>query len=127
MFQTLGAYIKNIALLMTVAVFAEMTAPSENIKKYVSVVVGLIMIFTIVGKFKMFSADMLSEESVSASSVVSEKNIEYNNDNITERLTGIIYDEMNEVDSNSYNNDGLGIKVEKVAPYDKYTNGEVVE
>ena len=35
MFQTLGAYIKNIALLMTVAVFAEMTAPSENIKKYV--------------------------------------------------------------------------------------------
>ena len=127
MFQTLGAYIKNIALLMTVAVFAEMTAPSENIKKYVSVVVGLIMIFTIVGKFKMFSADMLSEEAVSASSVITEKNIEYSNDNITERLTGIIYDEMNEVDNNSYKNDGLGIEVEKVTPYDKYTNGEVVE
>lgn len=127
MFQTLGAYIKNIALLMTVAVFAEMTAPSENIKKYVSVVVGLIMIFTIVGKFKMFSADMLSEEAVSASSVITEKNIEYSNDNITERLTGIIYDEMNEVDNNSYKNDGLGIEVEKAAPYDKYTNGEVVE
>ena len=127
MFQTLGAYIKNIALLMTVAVFAEMTAPSENIKKYVSVVVGLIMIFTIVGKFKMFSADMLSEEAVSASSVITEKNIEYSNDNITERLTGIIYDEMNEVDNNSYKNDCLGIEVEKVTPYDKYTNGEVVE
>ena len=118
MFQTLGAYIKNIALLMTVAVFAEMTAPSENIKKYVSVVVGLIMIFTIVEKFKMFSADMLSEEAVSASSVITEKNIEYSNDNITERLTGIIYDEMNEVDNNSYKNDGLGIEVEKVAPSD---------
>ena len=55
---------------------------SENIKKYVSVVVGLIMIFTIVGKFKMFSADMLSEEAVSASSVITEKNIEYSNEKI---------------------------------------------
>ena len=45
MFAAIGAYIKNIALLMLIAIFSELLVPDDKIKKYVSVIVGMIMIF----------------------------------------------------------------------------------
>ena len=49
MFTAIGAYIKNIALLMLIAIFSKLLVPDAKIKKYVSVIVGMIMIFTIAG------------------------------------------------------------------------------
>ena len=126
MFEAAGAYIKNIALIMLLAILAEMALPEAKIKKYVSVVIGIVMIFAVGGR--IFSLLGLMEDAEITIPVFSmdETSLEATEDyDIRERLTGILYDQMNsqmngwedEVDDNSVNNDGLGIKVERVSLY----------
>ena len=126
MFEAAGAYIKNIALIMILAILAEMALPEAKIKKYVSVVIGIVMIFAVGGR--IFSLLGLMEDAEITIPVFSmdETSLEAAEDYyIRERLTGILYDQMNsqmngwedEVDDNSVNNDGLGIKVERVSLY----------
>lgn len=126
MFEAAGAYIKNIALIMILAILAEMALPEAKIKKYVSVVIGIVMIFAVGGR--IFSLLGLMEDAEITIPVFSmdETSLEAAEDyDIRERLTGILYDQMNsqmngwedEVDDNSVNNDGLGIKVERVSLY----------
>lgn len=117
MFSALSAYIKNIALFMLLAIFAEIIVPNDKIKKYVSVIVGLILIFAIVGKITdVVDAISKGDADITVFSYKDDYD-EENTENITDRLTGILYDEMNEVDSQDQNNDEFKVKVEKVLPY----------
>ena len=128
MFAVIGAYIKNIALIMLLAILAEMTVPDAKIKKYVSVTIGIVMIFAVGGKvFSILGVISDSEVYIPVFNMEETKAAE--TEDIRERLTNILYEEMNsqenEVDNNCENNNGLDIKVEKVAPYKQNTNGEV--
>ena len=128
MFAVIGAYIKNIALIMLLAILAEMTVPDAKIKKYVSVTIGIVMIFAVGGK--VFSIlGVISDSEVDIPVFNTEETKAAETEDIRERLTNILYEEMrsqeNEVDNNYENNNGLDIKVEKVAPYKQNTNGEV--
>lgn len=128
MFAVIGAYIKNIALIMLLAILAEMTVPDAKIKKYVSVTIGIVMIFAVGGK--VFSIlGVISDSEVYIPVFNTEETKAAETEDIRERLTNILYEEMssqeNEVDNNYENNNRLDIKVEKVAPYKQNTNGEV--
>ena len=128
MFAVIGAYIKNIALIMLLAILAEMTVPDAKIKKYVSVTIGIVMIFAVGGK--VFSIlGVISDSEVYIPVFNTEETKAAETEDIRERITNILYEEMssqeNEVDNNYENNNGLDIKVEKVAPYKQNTNGEV--
>ncbi len=125
MFAVIGAYIKNIALLMLLTIFAELLVPDAKIKKYVSVIVGAIMIFTIVGRLGDVLASIGGQEiAVPAFQTTAE---DQKPTDIRERLTGILYDEMNDVENKSENNTDLDIHVERVTPYEENTDGEVVK
>lgn len=117
MFEVIGAYIKNIALIMLLAILAEMAVPDAKIKKYVSVVVGITMIFAVGGK--IFSLmGIITEQDISVPALKIDNYDTEDTYDIRGRLTNILYDEMNdEVDDEYENNDGLGIKVERVSPY----------
>lgn len=128
MFAVIGAYIKNIALIMLLAILAEMTVPDAKIKKYVSVTIGIVMIFAVGGK--VFSIlGVISDSEVYIPVFNTEETKATETEDIRERLTNILYEEMssqeNEVDNNYENNNGLDIKVEMVALYKQNTNGEV--
>ena len=116
MFSAMCAYIKNIALLMLLAIFAEIIVPNDKVKKYVSVIAGLILIFAITGKI-MDVVSAISEGDVGIPVFSHEDNYEKNTENITDRLTGILYEEMDEVDINNQDNSQFEVKVEKVLPY----------
>lgn len=116
MFSAMGAYIKNIALFMLLAIFAEIVVPNDKIKKYVSVIAGLILIFAIVGKVTNV-VDAVSEGDADIPVFSYENDYEKNTENITDRLTDILYDEMEEVDDKNQDDDDFKVKVEKVMPY----------
>ena len=122
MFAAIGAYIKNIALIMLLAVLAEMTLPDAGIKKYVSVVIGIVMIFAVGGRIFSFIGALKNTETA-----VPELSLEEETYDVKDKLTGMIYDEMGEVDDRDINTNGLDIKVERVSRYGQNTNGEVVE
>ena len=122
MFSAIGAYIKNIALIMLLAVLAEMTLPDAGIKKYVSVVIGIVMIFAVGGRIFSFIGALKNTETA-----VPELSLEEETYDVKDKLTGLIYDEMGEVDDRDINTNGLDIKVERVSRYGQNTNGEVVE
>ena len=122
MFAVIGAYIKNIALIMLLAVLAEMTLPDAGIKKYVSVVIGIVMIFAVGGRIFSFIGALKNTETA-----VPELSLEEETYDVKDKLTGLIYDEMGEVDDRDINTNGLDIKVERVSRYGQNTNGEVVE
>ena len=122
MFAAIGAYIKNIALIMLLAVLAEMTLPDAGIKKYVSVVIGIVMIFAVGGRIFSFIGALKNMETA-----VPELSLEEETYDVKDKLTGLIYDEMGEVDDRDINTNGLDIKVERVSRYGQNTNGEVVE
>ena len=122
MFAAIGAYIKNIALIMLLAVLAEMTLPDAGIKKYVSVVIGIVMIFAVGGRIFSFIGALENTETA-----VPELSLEEETYDVKDKLTGLIYDEMGEVDDRDINTNGLDIKVERVSRYGQNTNGEVVE
>ena len=122
MFAAIGAYIKNIALVMLLAVLAEMTLPDAGIKKYVSVVIGIVMIFAVGGRIFSFIGALKNTETA-----VPELSLEEETYDVKDKLTGLIYDEMGEVDDRDINTNGLDIKVERVSRYSQNTNGEVVE
>lgn len=125
MFAMIGAYIKNIALLMLMTIFVELLVPNAKIKKYVSVIVGVIMIFTIVGRL----GDVLSTIGGGEVYLPAFQNTAEGSEptDIRERLTGILYDEMNDVENKNENSSGLDIHVESVTPYGGNTDGEVVK
>lgn len=122
MFAAIGAYIKNIALIMLLAVLAEMTLPDAGIKKYVSVVIGIVMIFAVGGRIFSFIGALKNTETA-----MPELSLEEETYDVKDKLTGLIYDEMGEVDDRDINTSGLDIKVERVSRYGQNTNGEVVE
>ena len=122
MFAAIGAYIKNIALIMLLAVLAEMTLPDAGIKKYVSVVIGIVMIFAVGGRIFSFIGALKNTETA-----VPELSLEEETYDVKDKLTGLIYDEMGEVDDRDINTSGLDIKVERVSRYGQNTNGEVVK
>ena len=122
MFAAIGAYIKNIALIMLLVVLAEMTLPDAGIKKYVSVVIGIVMIFAVGGRIFSFIGALKNTETA-----VPELSLEEETYDVKDKLTGLIYDEMGEVDDRDINTNGLDIKVERVSRYGQNTNGEVVE
>ena len=122
MFAAIGAYIKNIALIMLLAVLAEMILPDAGIKKYVSVVIGIVMIFAVGGRIFSFIGALKNTETA-----VPELSLEEETYDVKDKLTGLIYDKMGEVDDGDINTNGLDIKVERVSRYGQNTNGEVVE
>ena len=124
MFTALGAYIKNIALLMLLAIFAEMLLPDANIKKYVSVIVGIMLIFTVTGRLERL-ADSIENEDISLPAF-EEKQAE-KTENVRDRLTDILYEEMNEVENENEINGGLDIHVERVKAFEENTRGEVAQ
>ncbi len=121
MFEVIGAYIKNIALIMLLAVLAEMTVPDAKIKKYVLVAIGIAMIFAVGGKiFSLMGLITQQDISIPALSVDNYGSVDTEETyDIKSRITNILYDEMNgdKVDDIDENNDGLGIKVERVSPF----------
>ncbi len=48
MLEAFSAYIKNIAVFMLFAAFAEMLMPENNLKKYISLVMGLILLTIVI-------------------------------------------------------------------------------
>ena len=124
MFTALGAYIKNIALLMLLAIFAEMLLPDAKIKKYVSVIVGIMLIFTVTGRLERL-ADSIENEDISLPAF-EEKQAE-KTENVRDRLTDILYEEMNEVENENEINGGLDVHVERVKAFEKNTRGEVAQ
>lgn len=124
MFTTLDAYIKNIALLMLLAIFAEMLLPDAKIKKYVSVIVGIMLIFTVTGRLERL-ADSIENEDISLPAF-EEKQAE-KTENVRDRLTDILYEEMNEVENENEINGGLDIHVERVKAFEENTRSEVAQ
>lgn len=124
MFTALDAYIKNIALLMLLAIFAEMLLPDAKIKKYVSVIVGIMLIFTITGRLERL-ADSIENEDISLPAF-EEKQAE-KTENVRDRLTDILYEEMNEVENENEINGGHDIHVERVKAFEENTRGEVAQ
>lgn len=121
MFTVVGAYIKNIALIMLLAILAEMAAPDAKIKKYVSITIGIVMIFAVGGK--VFSIlGIVNEAELSVPTFNVDMNNSTDTYDIREKLTGIIYEEISsqkdQVDDYSVNNDGLDIRVERVSLYE---------
>lgn len=62
MIEMFGAYIKTIVVLLIFAAFAEMIMPDSSLKKYISILVGFLMIITILnpilGIVKGFELDI---------------------------------------------------------------------
>ena len=90
MFNGLYAYIKNIAVLMLLSVFIEMILPNDKIKKYVSLVTGIIMLFTIAGNISNIF-DNGNKISVPIHETNEIKPVE----NVREKLSEILYEEIN--------------------------------
>ena len=110
MFEALGAYIKNIALIMLITIFTEQLLPDAKIKKYVSVIAGIVMMFAVVSGIRDFfvragQEEILSVINYSDNTFEYDKNMEANN-----KITG-----------------DFNIHVERVSLFDKDTKGEVVK
>ena len=123
MFLSFLAYIKNIALLMLLTIIIELVMPDMKIKKYMSVVMGVIMIFTIVGDItNIFSSFDNYEISIPAF------NYDYDvgsSNNIKERLSKIIYNELIEETKEEVSFD-FNIHIDRIENYNKNTDEEVV-
>ena len=110
MFEALGAYIKNIALIMLIMIFTEQLLPDAKIKKYVSVIAGIVMMFAVVGGIKDFFIRAGQEEVLSVFNYTDDT-FEYNK----------------YMEANNNTTDDFDIHVERVRLFNEDTKGEVVE
>lgn len=97
MFTALGAYIKNIALIMVISIFTELLLPDAKIKKYVSVIAGIIMMFTIIGSMGkvLMSLNNIDEDI----NVFNNENIQ-ETENIFEKIESDLYQYKDNVTNN---------------------------
>ena len=110
MFEALGAYIKNIALIMLITIFTEQLLPDAKVKKYISVIAGIVMMFAVVGGIRDFFINAGSEEIISVF-------------NSTDKL--FVNNEYVELNDGAL--DDFDIHVERVKLFNEDTKGEVVK
>jgi stage III sporulation protein AF len=93
----LSSWVKNLSLAIIVVSILEMLLPNNKTKKYVKMVMGLYILFSIISPF-IKNSDKLNFENIDVSSYINEEldtsNVEVNQESMDKRLKEIYIEEL---------------------------------
>lgn len=97
MVNFLSSWVKNLSLAIIVVSILEMLLPNNKTKKYVKMVMGLYILFSIISPF-IKNSDKLNFENIDVSSYINEEldtsNVEVNQESMDKRLKEIYIEEL---------------------------------
>lgn len=97
MVNFLSSWVKNLSLAIIVVSILEMLLPNNKTKKYVKMVMGLYILFSIISPF-IKNSDKLNFENIDVSSYMKEEldtsNVEVNQESMDKRLKEIYIEEL---------------------------------
>ena len=97
MVNFLSSWVKNLSLAIIVVSILEMLLPNNKTKKYVKMVMGLYILFSIISPF-IKNSDKLNFENIDVSSYMNEEldtsNVEVNQESMDKRLKEIYIEEL---------------------------------
>ena len=97
MVNFLSSWVKNLSLAIIVVSILEMLLPNNKTKKYVKMVMGLYILFSIISPF-IKNSDKLNFENIDVSSYINEEletsKIEVNQESMDKRLKEIYAEEL---------------------------------
>lgn len=97
MVNFLSSWVKNLSLAIIVVSILEMLLPNNKTKKYVKMVMGLYILFSIISPF-IKNSDKLNFENIDVSSYINEElatiNVEVNQESMGKRLKEIYIEEL---------------------------------
>ena len=97
MVNFLSSWVKNLSLAIIVVSILEMLLPNNKTKKYVKMVMGLYILFSIISPF-IKNSDKLNFENIDVSSYINEEldtiNVEVNQESMDKRLKEIYAEEL---------------------------------
>lgn len=97
MVNFLSNWVKNLSLAIIVVSILEMLLPNNKTKKYVKMVMGLYILFSIISPF-IKNSDKLNFENIDFSSYINEElttsNVEVNQESMDKRLKEIYVEEL---------------------------------
>lgn len=97
MVNFLSSWVKNLSLAIIVVSILEMLLPNNKTKKYVKMVMGLYILFSIISPF-IKNSDKLNFENIDVSSYINEElntsNVEVNQESMDKRLKEIYVEEL---------------------------------
>lgn len=97
MVNFLSSWVKNLSLAIIVVSILEMLLPNNKTKKYVKMVMGLYILFSIISPF-IKNSDKLNFEKIDVSSYINEEldtsNVEVNQESMDKRLKEIYIEEL---------------------------------
>lgn len=97
MVNFLSSWVKNLSLAIIVVSILEMLLPNNKTKKYVKMVMGLYILFSIISPF-IKNNDKLNFENIDVSSYINEElatsNVEVNQESMDKRLKEIYIEEL---------------------------------
>ena len=97
MVNFLSSWVKNLSLAIVVVSILEMLLPNNKTKKYVKMVMGLYILFSIISPF-IKNSDKLNFENIDVSSYINEElntsNVEVNQESMDKRLKEIYIEEL---------------------------------
>lgn len=97
MVNFLSSWVKNLSLAIIVVSILEMLLPNNKTKKYVKMVMGLYILFSIISPF-IKNSDKFNLENIDVSSYINEEletsNVEVNQESMDKRLKEIYVEEL---------------------------------
>ena len=97
MVNFLSSWVKNLSLAIIVVSILEMLLPNNKTKKYVKIVMGLYILFSIISPF-IKNSDKLNFENIDVFSYINEElatsNVEVNQESMDKRLKEIYIEEL---------------------------------
>lgn len=97
MVNFLSSWVKNLSLAIIVVSILEMLLPNNKTKKYVKMIMGLYILFSIISPF-IKNSDKLNFENIDVSSYINEEldtsNVEVNQESMDKRLKEIYIEEL---------------------------------
>lgn len=97
MVNFLSSWVKNLSLAIIVVSILEMLLPNNKTRKYVKMVMGLYILFSIISPF-IKNSDKLNFENIDVSSYINEElatnNVEVNQESMDKRLKEIYIEEL---------------------------------
>ena len=132
MVNFLSSWVKNLSLAIIVVSILEMLLPNNKTKKYVKMVMGLYILFSIISPF-IKNSDKLNFENIDVSSYINEEldtsNVEVNQESMDKRLKEIYAEELeNDIIEyiEYYNNRRIKSKLKGMSPVQYREHSELV-
>ena len=132
MVNFLSSWVKNLSLAIIVVSILEMLLPNNKTKKYVKMVMGLYILFSIISPF-IKNSDKLNFENIDVSSYINEElatsNVEVNQESMDKRLKEIYIEELeNDIIEyiEYYNNRRIKSKLKGMSPVQYREHSELV-